>query len=1091
MGRTRSTEYDLAGDVIATVDGRGIPTRTWYDAARRPVLTLDGRSNPTRTWYDPLGAAAETVDAVGNPGYSFRDALGRLTGTRDANGFTTQDFYNLVGDLTQSVDERGKSTTFAFDLLDRRVATTDPNSNRWRSILDAVGNTVQTIDANNKSSYATFDGDNRTTRTKDADGFVGSETFDPAGNVTSTTDANGVTSFAWFDADNRQVLAQDPNLHFNQTVFNNLGEVIATVDGAGDTTQDAYDGDEEETGQRDANGNLTQTGFNADGQVTAVTDPDTNTTSTAYDRAGNQIVSTDPLGRVTVTTFDADNRVSSVTDRLGRKRLYAYDPDGRLLSETWKNADGSTADTRSYTYDQAGNVLTAGNGFGSYTYTYDNAGRTLTQTDPFGKVLTYGYDGDNRVTSVTDNLGGVVSSVYDPAGRLTTRQLTVSSQAQASVGFTYTPRGQLATAQRSANTGGTLQVVGQSVYNYDTAGNVQRIRHQNAAGTTNLLDLNSTYDNADRLTSETDNGTTTTYSYDNASQVTQAGSTGYSYDANGNRNNSGFVTGPDNLLQTATIGGVTWNYTYDLENNRIKATQGSSAPTWTYTYNLANQMTSAEERATDGGTVLIHVNFAYDVNRQLVQTAVTVGTGGVTDYARDRGQVWADLDGSAGNALKVRYLSGDGTNEWLARLVSAGYANAGLSFYLTDRKGSVRGLTDNTGVLQDQLSYDAFGNVSESNAPYGDNRKYAGYQFEATVGLYYALARWYDSGTGQWTTEDPSGLGPGPNPRAYVGNDPTNATDPSGLQEPPVKLEKPIRQDISEFLQATNQFAKYVKGRAEGRPEMELYLEATGQADAIKANGAAIRLKPVGTPYMGSKIPAPPVELLDNTFSPLRRPASEPPRTKAVIVLTDGAAPWTDAPGLRPLELLDPEKAKQLRLDLTVIDARGNNSLIYNLTQDALTNLGKKLKEHQDAGTLDRLKSNDLIKLLENSGITAIRNTGKLLTPTAVAQALRGNGFPRDQAAGNIVEADPQNVRLFNSRGLQISPDLKLKDITNLRSDNVSVLGGKLTYDAQIQLKNTSIEFKPYLMYDYRADDPRHNYFEAGFNAIIIFGKRN
>jgi RHS repeat-associated protein len=747
------------------------------------VKTLDGRGDPTSTYYDPLGAVAETVDAVGNPSYSFLDADGRVTGTKDADGYTTKDLYNLVGDLVQSVDKRGKSSFFRFDLLDRQVATTDPNGNRWQSVLDAVGNTVASIDANNKASYATFDADNRAVRTKDADGNTNSETFDPAGNVTSTTDANGATSFAWFDGDNREVLAQDPNGHYNATVFNNLGEVTATVDGAGDTNQDAYDSDEEQTGQRDGDGNLTQTGFNADGQVTAVTDPDTNTTSFGYDQAGNQIVSADPLGRVTVTTFDADNRVASVTDRLGRKRLNSYDPDGRLLSETWKNADGSTADTRNYTYDQAGNVLTAGNGFGSYVYTYDNAGRRQTQTDPFGKLLTYGYDNDGRVTSVTDNLGGVVNSVYDPAGRLTSRQLTVSGQAQASVGLTYTPRGQLATAQRSANTGGTLQVVGQSVYNYDTAGNVQRIRHQNAAGTTNLLDLNSTYDSADRLFSETDNGVTTPYGYDNASQVTSAGAAGYSYDANGNRNVAGYTVGPDNLLQTATVSGVTWTFTYDLENNLIKKTQGSNAPTWYYTYNLDNQLTSAEERQTDGGTVLVHVNFAYDVYDRRVQTAVTVGTGGVTNYAWERGQVWAELDGSAGNALKVRYLAGDGTDQWLARLVSAGYANAGLSFYLNDRQGSVRGLTDNTGVLQDQISYDAFGNISETNPTFGDGRKYAGYQYEATVGLYYARARWYDPGTGQWTTEDPARFGAGDaNLRRYVENNPTNAIDASGLK---------------------------------------------------------------------------------------------------------------------------------------------------------------------------------------------------------------------------------------------------------------------------------------------------------------------
>ena len=53
-----------------------------------------------------------------------------------------------------------------------------------------------------------------------------------------------------------------------------------------------------------------------------------------------------------------------------------------------------------------------------------------------------------------------------------------------------------------------------------------------------------------------------------------------------------------------------------------------------------------------------------------------MGSGGVTTYARERGQVWADLDGTHSNALMVRYLSGDGRNEWLARLVSASYTEA-------------------------------------------------------------------------------------------------------------------------------------------------------------------------------------------------------------------------------------------------------------------------------------------------------------------------------------------------------------------------------------------------------------------------------
>jgi RHS repeat-associated protein len=83
------------------------------------------------------------------------------------------------------------------------------------------------------------------------------------------------------------------------------------------------------------------------------------------------------------------------------------------------------------------------------------------------------------------------------------------------------------------------------------------------------------------------------------------------------------------------------------------------------------------------------------------------------------------------------------------------------------------------------VTYDAFGNIvanSEMHPENGDRYKYAGYQLEATTGLYFVQARWYDPSTGRWTSEDPIGLGGGDgNFNRYVGNGPTNGTDPTGL----------------------------------------------------------------------------------------------------------------------------------------------------------------------------------------------------------------------------------------------------------------------------------------------------------------------
>jgi RHS repeat-associated protein len=58
---------------------------------------------------------------------------------------------------------------------------------------------------------------------------------------------------------------------------------------------------------------------------------------------------------------------------------------------------------------------------------------------------------------------------------------------------------------------------------------------------------------------------------------------------------------------------------------------------------------------------------------------------------------------------------------------------------------------------------------------------YTGRELDETTGLQYNRERWYDSGTGRWLSEDPIGFAGGDsNLYRYVGNSPTNATDPSG-----------------------------------------------------------------------------------------------------------------------------------------------------------------------------------------------------------------------------------------------------------------------------------------------------------------------
>jgi RHS repeat-associated protein len=58
---------------------------------------------------------------------------------------------------------------------------------------------------------------------------------------------------------------------------------------------------------------------------------------------------------------------------------------------------------------------------------------------------------------------------------------------------------------------------------------------------------------------------------------------------------------------------------------------------------------------------------------------------------------------------------------------------------------------------------------------------YTGQRIDAESGLYYYRARMYHPGWGRFLQPDPIGLTGGKNLYAYVGNDPLNNVDPSGL----------------------------------------------------------------------------------------------------------------------------------------------------------------------------------------------------------------------------------------------------------------------------------------------------------------------
>ncbi|MBN8628237.1 MAG: hypothetical protein J0M17_22385 [Planctomycetes bacterium] len=109
---------------------------------------------------------------------------------------------------------------------------------------------------------------------------------------------------------------------------------------------------------------------------------------------------------------------------------------------------------------------------------------------------------------------------------------------------------------------------------------------------------------------------------------------------------------------------------------------------------------------------------------------------------------------------------------------------------LTDRQGSVRGLwgretdTSTPGLLV-YREYGPFGDLTDKNLlPAGEqifvSAAYTGRDYDPTVELYNYRSRHYDPQLGTFTQEDGIGIAADLNRYRYVGNSPTNATDPSG-----------------------------------------------------------------------------------------------------------------------------------------------------------------------------------------------------------------------------------------------------------------------------------------------------------------------
>jgi len=168
---------------------------------------------------------------------------------------------------------------------------------------------------------------------------------------------------------------------------------------------------------------------------------------------------------------------------------------------------------------------------------------------------------------------------------------------------------------------------------------------------------------------------------------------------------------------------------YDLNGNML------SDGTNTYTWDARNQLASIAGGAT--------ASFQYDASGR--RASKTVGGVG-TQFLYDGPNAVQELSGSTPLANS---LTG-GVDEVFTRTGQAGTWN-----FLSDALGSTLGLTNGSGALVEQYTYEPFGNTSVAGSVFNPTQ-YTGRENDGT-GLYYNRARYYDPSIERFISEDPLG----------------------------------------------------------------------------------------------------------------------------------------------------------------------------------------------------------------------------------------------------------------------------------------------------------------------------------------------
>ncbi len=474
-------------------------------------------------------------------------------------------------------------------------------------------------------------------------------------------------------------------------------------------------------------------------------------TTYTYDGIGRTLTSTLPDGAST-TTYSYSGNLTTVTDPAGKWKTFATDVLGNPISVTepdpanqpggvltttytydWANRltgvsmpRGTTTQTRSFSYSDGGNLLSATNPEnGTVTYTYNSDNTLNTKTDAKGQTTTYTYDSSKRVTGIQRDACSSVTYAYGTdansysMGRLTTasyslcvpNQNTGASTVAAGEFYSYHPAGAVTgksltlTCFNLDDNGNCVAASYGATYSYNSAGQVS------SYGTTGGPTYSYTYDSMARPVSLVDNagdlngsGVDTVWaqnvSYDYAGRMTSMqfynaqpvnvyapSETQYTtktqtWNVNGQLTGLSYVTtaGFNGNYVPPENYGILYNYSSNQNNGQITSkTDTGAGVTVTYQYDQLKRLLSASSTPSSGTTPAAWTEtFGYDGFGNLTSKVLNGTTTAIPVNAATNRLTNAFYDGNgnmtSGAGATMTY---DGAN----RMTSATEVSGGTEYY--------------------------------------------------------------------------------------------------------------------------------------------------------------------------------------------------------------------------------------------------------------------------------------------------------------------------------------------------------------------------------------------------------------------------